>query len=301
MRRLRFLIPIACLFLLVAACAGETTGGAQGGGGGDGDSAAGGGGGDDLLAAVKARGTMLASTDPAYPPQSFLNEQGEYEGFDIDVIKEIAERLGVGVEYVTPSWDAITAGGWGGRWDIAVGSITITPERKKGLLFTVPYYYTPASIAVHESNTDIQDLTTDLDGKRVGVCQACSYQSYLEKDLNIPGETPEYVIDDAQIETYNTDTTAIQDLAVGDGVRLDAVMSALPTLDGAADKGTPIKIVGDPLFYEPLAVAIDKSSPKDPQSFFKEVNRIVQAMHSDGTLSQLSKKWYKGSDLTKKV
>jgi polar amino acid transport system substrate-binding protein len=297
MRRLRLLIPVACTFLLAAACAGQPTGGAGGGDGG-GDS---GGGGGDLLSTVKDRGTMVASTDPAYPPQSFQDETGAYKGFDIDVIKEIAERLGVEVQYVTPSFDAITAGGWGGRWDIAVGSITITPERKKGLLFTTPYYYTPASIAVHESNTDIQDLATDLDGKTVGVCQACSYQFYLEKNLSIPGEKPDYVVDDATVKTYNTDTTAIQDLSVGDGVRLDAVLSALPTLDGAADKGTPIKIVGDPLFYEPLGVAVDKSSPQDPQAFFQEVNSIIEEMHDDGTLTQLSKKWYEGTDLTKKV
>jgi polar amino acid transport system substrate-binding protein len=297
MRRLRFLVPIACLLLLAAACGGQTTAGnAPSGGGQEG------GGGGDLLAEVKQRGVMRASTDPAYEPQSFQNEQGEYVGFDIDVVEEIGKRLGVDVEYVTPSWDAITAGSWGGRWDIAVGSITITPERAKGLHFTTPYYYTPASMAVHESNSDIQDVGSDLDGKRIGVCGACSYESYLLKDLTFPGqEEVEYVIDDAQVQPYNTDTTAIQDLALGDGVRLDAVMSALPTLEAAIEKDTPIKVVGDPLYNEPLGVAVDKSAPADPQSFFEEVDRIVQAMHEDGTLTEFSKKWYEGKDITKKV
>jgi polar amino acid transport system substrate-binding protein len=298
MRSLRFLMPIACLLLLAAACGGQTTAGNAPGGGGGQD----GGGGGDLLAEVKQRGVMRASTDPAYPPQSFQNAQGEYVGFDIDVTEEIAKRLGVKVEYATPSWDAITAGGWGGRWDIAVGSITITPERAKGLYFTTPYYYTPASIAVHDTNSDIQDVTTDLDGKRIGVCGACSYESYLKKDLTFPGqEDVEFVIDDAQVQAYNTDTTAIQDLALGDGVRLDAVMSALYTLESAVEKGTPIKVVGDPLFNEPLGVAVDKSSPADPRSFFEEVDRIVQAMHEDGTLTEFSKKWYEGRDVTKQL
>jgi polar amino acid transport system substrate-binding protein len=302
MRRLRFLVPIACLLLLAAACGGQTTAGNAPSGGGGGGEASDGGGGGDLLAQVKQRGVMRASTDPAYPPQSSQNAQGEYVGFDIDVVEEIANRLGVDVEYVTPSWDAITAGGWGGRWDIAVGSITITPERAKGLYFTTPYYYTPASIAVHESNSDIQDTSTDLGGKRIGVCAACSYESYLEKDLTFPGqEEVEYVIDDAQVQTYNTDTTAIQDLALGDGVRLDAVMSALPTLEAAVEKDVPIKVVGDPLFHEPLGVAVDKSSPADPKSFFEEVDRIIQAMHEDGTLTEFSKKWYEGQDVTKQL
>ena len=298
MRRLLALSMIALLVLLAAACGGgETT--APGGDGGNGDTGTAGKEGDDLLQVVKDRGTLIASTDPAYPPQSERNPQGEFEGFDIDVTNEIAERLGLdGVKWVTPPFDAITAGNWSGRWDLSVGSITITEERQKVLLFTEPYYYTPASIAVHQENSDIQDLETDLDGKRIGVCQACSYEIYLKGESPVIGETPEFVVDNPQIKTYDTDTTAIQDLAIGDGVRLDAVMSALPTLEQAIDDGTPIKIVGDPLFYEPLGVAVDKNSPEDPQAFFEEVNSIVQDMHADGTLSELSKKWYDGIDLT---
>ena len=299
MRRLRALSAIAFLVLLAAACGGgETT---APGGGGNGDTGTAGKEGDDLLQVVKDRGTLIASTDPAYPPQSERNPQGEFEGFDIDVTNEIAERLGLdGVEWVTPPFDAITGGNWSGRWDLSVGSITITKERQRVLLFTEPYYYTPASIAVHQDNTGVQDLTTDLDGKRIGVCVACSYEIYLKKQSPVVGEAPEFVIDNAQIKTYDTDTTAIQDLAIGDGVRLDAVMSALPTLEQAIEDGTPIKIVGDPLFYEPLGVAVDKSSPEDPQAFFDEVNGIIQEMHEDGTLSELSKKWYDGIDLTVK-
>ncbi len=301
MRRLRVLSLITLVLLLAAACGGDTTAGNTGGG--DGDTGTAGKEGNDLLQVVKDRGTLIASTDPAYPPQSSRNPQGEFEGFDIDVTEEIANRLGLdGVKWVTPPFDAITAGNWSGRWDLSVGSITITSERKKVLLFTEPYYYTPASIAVHQDNTDIQDLDTDLDGKRIGVCQACSYEFYLKKNLQLVGQEEgqdfQYVVDDAQIKRYDTDTTAIQDLAVGDGVRLDAVMSALPTLEQAIDDGTPIKIVGDPLFYEPLGVAVDKESPEDPAAFFDEVNRIVEEMHQDGTLSELSKKWYDGTDLT---
>jgi polar amino acid transport system substrate-binding protein len=298
MRRVRMASAVFLLLLLAAACGGETTAGSGGDSGGSGTS---GKEGNDLLAVVKERGTLIASTDPAYPPQSSRTPTGEYEGFDIDVINEIAKRLGVDVKFQTPPFNAIVSGSWSGRWDISVGSVTITPERQKVLHFTPPYYYTPASIAVHADNTDIQDTETDLDGKRIGVCVECSYQFYLEKDLNIPGEQPEYAIDNADIKKYDTDSTAIQELAVGDGVRLDAVMSALPTLEGAVDNDVPIKIVGDPLFYEPLGVAIDKSSPEDPKAFLEEVTKIIEDMHADGTLTEFSKKWYDGIDLTKKT
>ena len=293
-RRLASLVAALAVLLVVSACGGGGGGSAGGGGGGD----SGGGGGGDLLQEIKDRGTIRVSTDPAYPPQSFLNDQGEYEGFDIDVTEEIAKSMGVEVEWMAPSWDVITSGSWNGRWDLSVGSMTITPERAEVLHFTPPYYYTPAAAAVHESNTDITNLETDLDGKRIGVCAACTYEFYLDRSLNIPGDY-EFVVDDPQIQTYDTDSSAIQDLALGDGARLDAAMSSLTTLQEAVDSGTPIKIVGDPLYYEPLAAAIDKEAPADPQPLVDEVSKHIKEMHEDGTLTELSKKWY-GTDLTKK-
>jgi polar amino acid transport system substrate-binding protein len=254
---------------------------------------------EDLLARIQEAGVIRVSTDPAYPPQSELNDDtGEYEGFDIDVATEIANRLGVEVEWKTPSWNAITSGGWSDRWDMSVGSMTVTEERAEVLYFSPAYYFTPASAAVHEDAT-YTDVTTDLDGKSIGVCGSCSYDFFLQGNLHIqiPGYEFDYVIDDADIQTYDTDTTAIRDLSLGDGVRLDAAISALPTLEQAIEDGEPIKILGDPLFYEPLAVAVDRQAPLDPTSLVDEVSRIVDEMHSDGTLTELSMTWY-GEDLT---
>jgi polar amino acid transport system substrate-binding protein len=253
--------------------------------------------GTDELAKVCAAGKIVVSTDPAYPPQSELNKDtNEYEGFDIDVAKEIAARLGVTTDWIAPNWDVITAGGWNGRWDMSVGSMTVTEDRSKVLNFTPAYYFTPASVAVHKDNTTINDLTTDLDGTKVGACAGCTYDSFLNKTLVIPGYTFDFVVDDVQFVGYDTDTTAIADLALGDGNRLDAAMSSLTTLQGAIDSGSPIKIVGDPLFYEPLAVAFDKKV--DSQSLTDAVSTIVEEMHSDGTLTELSKKWYDGVDFS---
>lgn len=252
----------------------------------------------DLLSRVCEEGVIRVSTDPAYPPQSSLNEDtNEWEGFDIDVATEIANRLGVEVEWETPDWTAIISGGWSDRWDMSVGSMTVTPERAEVLDFTPAYYYTPASVAVHADNTSVQDLSTDLDGARIGVCGGCTYDFFLQKTLEIPGYTFDFIIDDAQIQTYNTDTTAIRDLTLGDGVRLDAAISALPTLEGAIDAGEPIKVVGDPVFYEPLAVAFDKGAPQDTTSLVEAVSAIVEEMHMDGTMTEYSMTWY-DTDLT---
>ncbi len=253
----------------------------------------------DLLAQICEEGTLTVSTDPAYPPQSVLNEQtGELEGFDIDVATEIANRLGVNVAWQEPSWDLITAGSWNGRWDMSVGSMTPTNDRQQVLDFTQPYYYTPAVVVVHQDNTSVSDLSTDLDGASIGVCAACTYEQFLNKDLAIQGFQFDFIIDDADVHGYDTDTTALQDLALGDGTRLDAVITSLTTAQGFIDNGQPVKIVGDPVFYEPLAVAMDKSSELDDASLVEAVDGIVGDMHEDGTLTELSKKWYDGTDLT---
>jgi polar amino acid transport system substrate-binding protein len=271
----------AALALVVAAC---------GGGGADPDA--------DLLAAIEDEGVLTVSTDPAYPPQSFLNDEtGEYEGFDIDVATEIAERLGVEVAWEAPAWETITAGSWGGRWDLSVGSMTVTPERDEVLDFTSPYYYTPAVVAVLADDSTVNDLTTDLDGQTIAVCGACTYDFYLQGTLEIPGESFDFVIDDPEIVTTDTDTTALEQLAQG---RVLAVMSSLTTVQAAIDSGMEIKIVGDPLFYEPLAAAADGSSDLSGEAFVTRVSEIIDEMHSDGTLTELSTEWF-GLDLTQKT
>ncbi|MEO7981393.1 MAG: transporter substrate-binding domain-containing protein [Sporichthyaceae bacterium] len=306
MRHPRLFLPvIGVLALLLAACGGSSGSGTVSSTGGGKSSAAASGvcatnkTSGDLLAKVCAAGKVTVSTDPAYPPQSSLDKKtGGYEGFDIDVATELARRLGVEIGWQTPSFDIITAGSWNDRWDMSVGSMTPTNDRQKVLDFTEPYYFTPAVVVVHKDNTSIQDLSTDLDGKKVGVCSACTYQQYLEKTLKINGFTFDFAIDDAKVSGYDTDTTALQDLALGDGVRLDAVITSVTTAQGYINAGNPVKIVGDPVFYEPLSVAVDKSAQEDPTSFAAAVDTLVQQMHADGTLTTLSTKWYDGVDLT---
>lgn len=300
MRRLRPMslgLLLMVFVLLGASCANDNNpgGGTTGATGGT-TGATGGttGAPSTLLDRILADGTLRVATDPAYPPQSSYDEaSGTWEGFDIDVATEIAKRLGVEIDWQTPSWDVITAGNWNDRWDLSVGSMTITADRAKVLDFSDPYYFTPAGLAVQQGSsiTSIDQLS----GKTVGVCGACTYEFYLERTLNIPGYDVQYVVpQDITIKTYDTDSTAIQDLAIG---RIDAAMSAVPTLQGAIDKGKPIQLLGDPVFYEPLAAAVDKGAPLDPASFVQKLTEIIDAMHADGTLTQLSEKWYK-EDLT---
>src|SRR6476661_645382 len=254
--------------------------------------------GGDLLADVKKRGKLLVATDANYKPQSFKNSDGSFEGFDIDVAKEVAKRLGVEPEFIDVNFDIITAGGWNNRWDMNAGSMTITPDRKKALYFSSPYYYTPASFVVHKDSKAA--ALDDLKSKQVGVGAATTYQDYLEGKLTLEGETilkpaPEGVT----LKTYQTDVDALTDLALGDGTRLDAVLTALPTADEAIKGGQPFKILGDPVYYEDLGLAFDQKSTLDSKGLADAVTKIIDDMHKDGTLTKLAAKYYK-TDLTTK-
>ena len=112
--------------------------------------------------------------------------------------------------------------------------------------------------------------------------------------MSIEGYEFDFVIDDAEVSGYDTDTTALEDLANG---RLDAVITSVTTAQGYIDAGNPVNIVGDPVFYEPLSVGFDKSSDPSSESLFEAVDAIVAEMHEDGTLTSLSEEWY-GLDLT---
>jgi ABC-type amino acid transport substrate-binding protein len=98
----------------------------------------------ETLDRIKSNGVLKMSTDPEYPPQSSLDpDTSEFVGFDIDVGREIAKRLGVDIQFATPGWDVITAGRWAGRWDMSVGSMTPTRERAEVLDFPRPSTISP--------------------------------------------------------------------------------------------------------------------------------------------------------------
>jgi polar amino acid transport system substrate-binding protein len=242
-----------------------------------------------VLDRVMEAKTLKVATDANWAPQSFLNEKNELDGFDVDVAKEIGKRLGAEVEFITPAWDIITAGNWSGRWDMHVGSMTPTKARAEMFSFPGIYYYTPAAVGVHKDSKAA--TLADLEGKVFGATTSSTYEAYIKKDLTIDAEGAppfEYQLNPGEIRSYETSNTALDDLRLGDGVRLDAVVSSLLSFNEAEKAGYPIKVIGDPVFYEPLSVAIERGDDE----FAAKIAEAVKAMHADGTLSKLSQKWY---------
>lgn len=245
-----------------------------------------------LLDKVIKAGTIKVSTDPNYAPQSIQKPDGTFEGFDIDVATEIAKRMGnLKVEFVTPDWSVITAGGWSGRWDMSVGSMTITGPRQKVLDFSPPYYFTPAQMAASQAS----GITTldGLAGKTVCVGESTTYLDWLNGQLDLGSYSSTAKTPPAGVKavTQKTDQQCPQLWAAGRN-DFEGWLSSSSTVQAAIDAKQPVVKVGDPVFYEPLGVAVDKSGPND-SDFVAQLKTIVDGMHADGTLKTLSMKWFK--------
>lgn len=243
-----------------------------------------------VLDKIQSSKEMTVATSATWPPQGFINDKNEIDGFDIDVSKEIAKRLGVKVKFVTPDWDVITAGKWNGRWDMSVGSMTATTSRARILDFPATYYYVPYVFAVHKDST-LTDHKA-LNGKTIGVEGGTTSEDYLNQQLAIEAKDlppVTYDVKAGQMKTYAGSLGPLDDLRLGNGVRLDAILTQRSTLEAAIKKNYPLRAIeSTAVFYEPLAIATDKGDPE----LTTKLGEIVGQMHKDGTLTKLSNKWY---------
>ncbi len=262
----------------------------------------------DQLAQVLARGTLVLSTDLAYPPQSFAVDgakratgtrcqpnqltAAEVGGFDAETGKLAAKALGVEPCFVTPTWAEITAGGWGGRWDVAWGSGAINSDRMARLYMTQPYYLTPDLFYVR-ADSPIQHAS-ELSGMRIGVCAGCTHELYLQGKLTIPGGTVTKLVDDPKIVDYATEVPGLKD--VGDG-KLPAFMCSDNVAQEAIKEGVPLRALPDVAFKAFSVGFVDRDPRLDPVAFLDRINAIIRQLHSDGTLRAMSLKTY-GIDYT---
>jgi polar amino acid transport system substrate-binding protein len=234
-----------------------------------------------LAAEIVTAGEVVVANDSNYPPQSYLDpDTNEIVGFDVDVAKGMAEILGLGIKWEHPAWETIPGGLNNGRYDVSIGSMTITPERQETLAFSDPYYYTSGQVFVKKGGTQIAGVE-DLAGKTVGVGAATTYYDYLKKES------------DAVVKTYTTDADAFPDLLNGN---LDFVMTAGPTGQQAILEGKAMEFSGKPLYYEDLAMAVKLGE----DDWVALLTYAVQQMHENGALTEMSKQWYNGIDLSVK-
>jgi polar amino acid transport system substrate-binding protein len=214
------------------------------------------------------------------------------------VAHKIGDGLGVETCFATVDWDMITSGNWGDRWDISVGSMTITTERQKVFEFPTPYYYTPAVVAATADSgiTSVEDLA----GKAVCAGSSTTYEAWLNDDMEALGlpETSIYAHapEGITVVPLTTDQDCAQSIAAGRTEFLAYVTSGT-VVDSNIANGVPVVKVGTPVYSEELAVAVDKNHTLPIDTLVAEISRIIQGMHDDGTLSELSNQWF-GADLT---
>lgn len=256
----------------------------------------------ETLDRVMETGVLRVPNNSSWPPYSFIDEHGKTTGFDIEVAQEVARRIGVQLvvlpnpDSLVHTWAEQTSGDWNGEYDVVIGSMTPTAKRDLNLDFPVVYYYAIGALAVHRDNTTIQ-VPSDASGKRIGVMKAANYELYIRREpFGIIGmEPPEYEINDPIVVTYDSGTGPYNALEKGDGVEIDAFIDYLPVIMRLIEDGRPFKVVGTPLYRVPQAVAVQ---PGDPE-FAALMQQTIDGMRNDGTLRNLSMKWF-GVDMTTK-
>ncbi|MCZ4282536.1 cystine ABC transporter substrate-binding protein [Kiloniella laminariae] len=235
----------------------------------------------ELLATVKERGTLLVGLEATYPPFNYQDENGELVGFEVDVAKAIAERLGVTAEFVPTKWDGMLAGLETERFDVITNQVTITEERQKKYDFSQPYTVSGIQVITLKDNQNDYTVPADLEGKKVGVGLGSNYEDWLT--ANVPG---------AEVSTYDENATKLQDLLVG---RIDAFLNdrlaAAYLLEHSDGR---IVAAGEPFDKQRMGVALRKNN----EDLLLALNKAIDELRADGTLAAISQKWFK-LDVTK--
>ncbi len=293
-------IMLAAVALAGSACGSETSAG----GTAPGSATAANGGADDKLARVLARGTLLLPTDPAYPPASFAVKGAarrpatrcaenamtapELDGYDVAISKAVAAALKLEPCFVTPTFTQQLAGHWADRYDVAFTSIGIVRSRMRNLYFTQPYYATPERFFVRRGGR-IRRIA-QLDGARIGVCTGCFADLYLQRTLDIPGTEVAYPVDDPVNVGYDVERNGLDDVASG---KLDAFLCQETAGDQAIAEGLHLRSLDPPAYVAYIAGALDRSSTAQSKTFFDRVNGIVEQLHANGTLTRLSRRYFR--------
>lgn len=234
--------------------------------------------GDNSLDKIREKGKFVVGLDDTFAPMGFRDEEGNLVGFDIDLARVTAERMGVEVEFKPVDWDGVILSLRSGMIDVIWNGLTITEERAKQINFTDPYMNNRQVIVV-QMNSPIK-TKADLAGKVVGLQMGSSSVNALYSD-------PELVQSLKDIRQYATNAEALMDLQIG---RLDAVV--VDEMHGRyyyiSKKPDVYRVLDEELDWEQYGVGVRK----EDESFLAELNRVLDELKADGTAEELSIKWF---------
>mgnify|MGYP003809290775 FL=1 len=234
---------------------------------------------------IQDKGYFIVGLDDAFPPMGFRDENNEIVGFDIDLAKEAASRLGVEVKFQPISWDAKGEELNSGNIDVIWNGFTITEERKKEFLFTKPYIADRQIIVVRPDSPIA--TKADLAGKEVGIQAGSSAVEAVMAD-----EATYETIKDT-LREFDTNDMALRDLAGGglDAVVVDEVVGRYYISKHPGE----YKVLEENFGMEEFGVGLRLTD----KAFHAELDRVLDEMKADGTASDISMKWF-GEDIIKK-
>ena len=210
-----------------------------------------------------------------YPPFSFYSSDGKLVGFDVDVSREVAKKMGKELEIVTTEWDGILAGLLSGRYDAIIGSMAITPERAEKVNFSIPYYISGAQLFVHKDREEEITDASDLKNGKVGVVLGTTFEHYLTN--NFP---------EMNVVTYKGEVDIYQDML---NDRLDGfVTDRLVGMYQIKQAEMPFVPAGPLLYEERMAIPVEK----DRTVLLSNINDALRKMQADGTFQELREKWF---------
>jgi polar amino acid transport system substrate-binding protein len=226
-----------------------------------------------LLPSCAGGGKIRVATDATWPPFESVNEQSkEIEGFDIDLLKAIAAKEKLNIEFINVAFDPLLAGIAQGQYDMAISSITITEDRKKDMLFSDPYFAAGQIVTVRKDNVAITGKDK-LSGKKVGA------------QIGTTGAIETEKIAGATLKTYDDIGLAFLDLMNG---QIDAVVADNPVAAGYVLKNADkLKFAGSVFTDEFYGIAIAKKKA----DLVPKINAGLAAVKAEGLIDQLSNKW----------
>lgn len=250
------LITVITVILLLAACGTKGSNNEEG---------------TNQLERIQEANKLVVGVEGAFPPFNYFDSDDELVGFDVDISKEIGERLGVEIEFAPTPWDTIIGGLTSKKYDVIISSVAPTEERKAKVDFTEPYYTTGVQIFTNPES-DIKG-PEDLKGKSVGVVTGTTFAEEAEK-LG------------ASTVFYDSDLLTFQDLS---NERIDAIVTDRTVgLDIVKKQDYPFVTVGELLYEETPGITLNKN-----ESELKEkLNEAIKEMKEDGTYEKISLEWF---------
>ena len=235
----------------------------------------------DLLDQIQERGTIIVGLEGDWAPWSFVDENDELTGFDVEVARAIAAKLGVEVQFIPGEWDGLFAGMDAGRYDIVVNGVEVTPERAEKYDFTQPYAYIRTALIVRGDNEAIKTFD-DLKGKKTANSIASTYMNLAE---------------DYGATCYGVDTLDETLTMVLQG-RVDATLNAIVSYTDYMAQHPDANLKVAATTDDASNVSIPMRKGEETASLMEAIDQAIAELHEEGVISELSLKYF-GEDISK--